>query len=265
MPDLSSMQTIVTEDAAALAEQASSFILSRIVGALAGSGAARGTARIILAGGATPRQTYTLLSSGILAARVPVERLAWFFGDERWVPPDHPESNERMARETLLQRIGAPEATIHSWNAGHGDPMECARRYGTSVRNAMDMSPHAADLLILGLGADGHTCSLYPGATARFPGSAGVPVGADIPWDAAAVEVTEGRWRLTLCPGILSTSRCAVFLVAGGDKAAALRRAREGDPSTPGAWIRGEATIFIVTRDAMGPERPDTGPSTRHA
>jgi 6-phosphogluconolactonase len=262
MPEVRSVQTIVTEDARALAEQAGGLILSRIRDAFAASGAAR----IILAGGTTPRQAYTLLSTRILADKVPVERLAWFFGDERWVTPDHPESNEGMARETLLRRIAAPEATIHSWNAGRGDPLECARHYGQLVRNTMGTAAHVADLLILGLGADGHTGSLFPGATAYFPGSAGVPVGADVPWDAAAVEVGKDRgWRLTLCPGFLGTSRCVIFLVAGRDKAAALRRAREGEPSTPGSWIRGETTIFIVTRDAMGPERPDTGPPTRHA
>jgi len=262
MPEVRSVQTIVTEDVRALAEQASGLMLSTISGALAASGGAR----IILAGGTSPRQAYTLLASSILAGKVPVERLAWFFGDERWVTPDHPESNERMARETLLRRIAAPEATIHSWNAGRGDPLECARLYGETVRNTMGTAAHAADLLILGLGADGHTGSLFPGATANFPGSAGVPVGADVPWDAAAVEVGADRgWRLTLCPRLLGTSRCVIFLIAGRDKAPALRRAREGDPSTPGAWIRGEATIFIVTRDTMGPERPDTAREIRHA
>ena len=261
MPDVSTVQTIVTEDVRALAEQASGLMLSGIRDALAAGGAAR----IILAGGTTPRQAYTLLSTGILAGTVPVDRLAWFFGDERWVTPDHPESNERMARETLLRRIGASEATIHSWNAGRGDPLECARHYGQLVRNTMGTAAHTADLLILGLGADGHTGSLFPGATACFPGSAGVPVGVDVPWDAAAVKVGSGGWRLTLCPRILGACRSVVFLVSGRDKSAALRRAREGDPTTPGAWIRGEATIYIVTRDAMGPERPDAGREIRHA
>ena len=265
MPDVSSVQTIVTEDVRALAEQASGLMFSTIGNALAASGAARGTARIILAGGTTPRRTYTLLASAILAGKVPVERLVWFFGDERWVTPEHPESNERMARETLLRRIAAPETTIHSWNAGRGDPLECARHYGQLVRNTMGATAHAADLLILGLGADGHTGSLFPGATANFPGSAGVPVGADLPWDAAAVKAGAGGGRLTLCPRILGTCRYVVFLVAGRDKAPALRRAREGDPSTPGAWIRGDVTIFIVTRDAMGPERPNTGREIRYA
>ena len=124
----------------------------------------------------------------------------------------------------------------------------------------------APDLLILGMGADGHTASLFPGATAHLPGGARVLVSSDLPVEAAAVEgVAERGWRLTLCPVFLRTSRCVVFLVAGQDKAPALRRARAGERGTPAAWIRGATTWFLVTREAMGSEEPGYGREVLHA
>jgi 6-phosphogluconolactonase len=255
-------RTIVAEDARALAEQAGSLLLSMIEDSLA----ARGRARVILAGGGTPRETYALLGEGLRARKVPVERLAWFFGDERWVNRTHPQSNEGMARETLLTGIGAPEETIHSWDAGWGNPVECARMYGGRVRELMGGTADAPDLLILGLGADGHTASLFPGATAHLPGGARVAVSSDMPGEAAAVQgIAERGWRLTLCPVFLRTSRCVVFLVAGADKAPALRRARAGESATPAAWIRGAATWFVATREAMGTEEPGYGREILHA
>ncbi|MGD0727304.1 MAG: 6-phosphogluconolactonase [Spirochaetia bacterium] len=255
-------QTLVVEDARALAEQASSLLLSTIEDSLT----ARGHARIILAGGDTPRETYALVGEGLRTRKVPVERLAWFFGDERWVNRSHPRSNEGMAREMLLGRIGAPEVTIHSWDAGWGNPVECARLYGRRVRELMGSPADAPDLLILGLGADGHTASLFPGATAHLPGGARVPVSPDMPGEAAAVQgIAERGWRLTLCPVFLRTSRCVVFLAAGADKAPALRRARSGESATPAAWIRGAATWFVATREALGTEEPGYGREILHA
>jgi 6-phosphogluconolactonase len=248
------IRTVVAEDAEALAEEAARLMADRIAAAVS----ARGQAQIILAGGQTPRPAYQMLAALILEQRLPVDRLSWFLGDERWVSRDDPQSNEGMARECLLGQIRAPEASVHSWNAGEGDPVESARRYDALVSGLIP------DLAVLGLGADGHTASLFPGATARLPDGARVPVGPGMLSRAAAVEGAGSRgWRLTLCPVFLSTSRCIMFLVAGKDKAAALQRARSGDPSTPGAWIRGMATHFIVTREALGPERPDFGKTVR--
>jgi 6-phosphogluconolactonase len=255
-------RTLVAEDACALAEEASRLLLSTIDDALK----ARGRARIILAGGETPRETYALVGEGLRARHVPMDRLAWFFGDERWVNRTHPRSNEGMARGMLLSRIGAPEDTIYSWDAGWGNPVECAGLYGRRVRDLMGRPEDAPDLLILGLGADGHTASLFPGATAHLPGGARVPVSAALSGEAAALEgAAERGWRLTLCPVFLRTSRCVVFLVAGADKSPALQRARSGDGATPAAWIRGAATWFIATREAMGTEEPGYGRETLHA
>jgi 6-phosphogluconolactonase len=254
------VQTIVAEDTHALAEAARDLLGERIAEALA----ARGAARIILAGGTTPRETYSLLAARIRERGIPARKLAWFFGDERWVSRDDPQSNEGMARAALLQGIGAVEETIHSWKAGSGDPVECARLYGEELGRAPGAAAH--DLVILGLGADGHTASLFPGAVAHLPGGARMPVGPDLPAAAAAVEAGAGKgWRLTLSPGMLKKARCVVFLVAGADKSEALRRVRAADPATPGAWIRGESTFYLVTRDAAGPEVPQYGRQIRHA
>jgi 6-phosphogluconolactonase len=256
------VQTVVTEDAEGLAEEAASFLVARLEAAVS----SRGQARVVLAGGQTPRAAYRLLARKMVDRRVPVDRLSWFFGDERWVTRDNPESNEGMARECLLAPIGAPPECVHSWDAGDGDPVGKSRLYSELVGRAMGNAQSVPDVTVLGLGADGHTASLFPGAMARLPDGARVPVGPGVPSRAAAVEGDGARgWRLTLCPVFLSTSRYVVFLVAGKDKVEALRRARSGDPSTPGAWIRGAATRFIVTREAMGPERPDYGIAIRHA
>jgi 6-phosphogluconolactonase len=257
---MAEVQTLVAEDTGALAELASGFLLARISDALF----ARGSARIILAGGGTPRETYSLLAAGIAGRRIPLSALSWYLGDERWVPRDDPRSNEGMARAALLSKIGAPEESIRGWKAGQGDPAACARDYADLL--VRDMNGSAPDLLILGLGADGHTASLFPGSTAWLPDGSRVPVGRDMPGTAAAVEAGGDKgWRLSLCPRFLRTSRSVVFLVAGDDKASALRRVLAADPATPGAWIRGESTCYIATRDAVGPGRPQYGQEIRHA
>ena len=218
---------------------------------------ARHSARVILAGGETPRQAYLGMARRIAKERLPVERILWFFGDERWVPRDHPQSNEGMASETLLRQIRAPGETVFSWHAGGGDPVESARRYGQTVRRLMGGAGSRPDLVLLGMGADGHTASLFPGSVAHVPGSGEFPVGPDIPGEAAAIYVPTARgWRLTLCPVFLRTARCTVFLVSGADKGPVLRRALESDPAVPASWVRGDSTCFIATRDALGERSP---------
>ena len=262
VPEAGAPRIIVAEDPNALAEEASELLLA----CLAEGVEARGRARMILAGGTTPRRTYSLLASGIAARGLPVRALAWFFGDERWVTPLDPQSNECMARATLLGPIGAPEDTIHSWNAGAGNPVECASRYGQALRTALQ--GEVPDVLLLGVGPDGHTASLFPGAAAWLPDGRKVPVGPRLSTEHAAAAIRGGSspgWRLTLCPDILGSARHVVFIASGADKADAVRRAVNGDADTPAAWIRGTTTTFIVTRDAAG--AGDTGYSVdiRHA
>ncbi|HUI71724.1 MAG TPA: 6-phosphogluconolactonase [Spirochaetia bacterium] len=254
------VETLAYPDAEALAEAASTLAAHEIETALR----ERGRAVTILAGGSTPRETYRLLSRGIRSKNMPASALVWLFGDERWVPVTDPQSNERMARESLLDPIHAPAATVISWDAGAGEPVDCAARYAARAQAAM--GGQSADLVFLGVGADGHTASLFPDGTAHLTSGSCVEVGPTIPGFAAAVQSRSARgWRLTLCPNVLNSARIVVFLVAGEEKALALQRARAGDPATPAAWIRGRRTVFMVTRDTLGPESPAYGRDIRHA
>jgi 6-phosphogluconolactonase len=248
VPEEGVPRVVVAEDPAALAREAGGLVLTLLEEALA----ARGTARVILAGGSTPRGTYALVAAGISESALPVHAITWYFGDERWVLPADPQSNERMARETLLEPIAAPESCIRSWGAGSGNPVECARRYGEAV--STDAHGGNPDILLLGIGPDGHTASLFPGATACLPDGRMVPVARDISRRFHAAAIRGGGappgWRLTLCPDFLRTTIHVVFLAAGEDKAGPVRRAVDGDVGTPAGWIRGATTHFIVTRDA---------------
>ncbi len=254
-----SVQTIAYPDPEALAEGACSRAMEKITEALA----RRGRALIVLSGGSTPRETYRLLGREIRARKVPVEQLLWLLGDERWVAPTAPRSNEAMARETLLDPVGAPSHTVLSWGAGSGDPVECARRYGERLKSLIeDQDP---DIVFLGLGADGHTASLFPDGVAHLSEKESLSVGPGIPGLAVAVFAQSAQgWRLTLCPGVLNRGRTVMFLVSGEEKAAALDRTRSGDPATPAAWIRGGETLYLVTRNALGPETVSFGRDIRH-
>jgi 6-phosphogluconolactonase len=245
----------IVEDLAALAGEASGFMLRFMEEAID----ARGRARVILAGGSTPRRTYSLLAEGISARSFPAKAIDWYFGDERWVLPADPMSNERMARESLLGPIAAPESAIHSWKPGEGDPVECARLYDQMFQAGRE--GERPDVLLLGVGPDGHTASLFPGATACLPDGSSAPVGRRMSGQFAAAAIRGGSapagWRLTLTPDFLRTSRHVVFIASGADKAAPVRRAIDGDPETPAAWIRGMTTDFIVTRDAAGTQEQE--------
>jgi 6-phosphogluconolactonase len=255
-------QTLVSPETAGLAEEASELFLSHIEQALA----ERGRAVVVLAGGTTPASSYRALARLLLSRPLALDRITWLFGDERWVGPGQPESNEGMARASLLGPIGAQEERILSWNAAVGQPVDCARAYAMRIESLGDQQARRPDLAILGIGADGHTASLFPGAWAYQSMGDRREVNARLSGTAAAIFVQKnGTWRLTLCPDYLRTSRCVAFLASGAEKAKAVLRARQGDPATPAAWIRGALTLFLVTRDAMGPERPEFGGNVGHA
>lgn len=189
---------------------------------------ARGRACIALAGGTTPRAVHAELAA---LPEVPWSSVHVFFGDERAVAPDHPDSNYRMAKESLLDRVPIPPAQIHRLAAEGADRDAAARDYEAVL-------PEALDLVMLGIGEDGHTLSLFPGSPALNERRRRcIPVVGPKP----------PPERLTVTVPVLEAARALVMLAVGSGKAEAVARALEGalDPGrTPAQLARG-GTWFV--------------------
>ena len=199
---------LVVPDERALARRAAEWLVERTRAAVA----ARGSCSVALAGGSTPRATYEVLATSALAAGVPWGAIDWFFGDERGVPFDHPESNYRLAAETLF--AGRPEALARAWRmpADAADAVVAAQTYGQLLADPLDV-------VVLGMGEDGHTASLFPGSPALEVRDARVvPVTGPLP----------PLRRMTITPPVIEGARDVLVLVAGAGKAAMLARALEG-------------------------------------
>jgi 6-phosphogluconolactonase len=174
---------------------------------------------VALAGGSTPRSLYGLLASGSIPS-IPWKKIFFFLGDERFVPPDHPDSNYRMARETgLLSKV--PEGNVFRVPTEVADADVAARSYEQTLRQFFGL--HAGefprfDLVLLGLGPDGHTASLFPGTAALNEKSSLVLAN----W----VDKFQ-TYRLTLTLPVINRSACVMFLVSGADKASIVREVLE--------------------------------------
>lgn len=173
----------------------------------------------VLSGGSTPEALYALLASEAWAAQIDWLKVHVFWGDERCVPPDHAASNYRMARRALLEHVPIPDSQIHRMR-GEDDPAQAAEAYEALIRLVTrSTQPSRFDLVLLGMGADGHTASLFPNTAAlreQQRWAVAHQVGADPPW------------RITLTPVVLNAAAAVLFLVSGADKAGALQRVLEG-------------------------------------
>jgi 6-phosphogluconolactonase len=204
----------------------------RFVELAAEAAAARGTFSVALAGGTTPKRVYELLADEEFRERVAWPQVHFFFGDERCVPADHADSNFRMANEALLSRLGVPEENVHRIE-GRGDAAANASRYADELRGFFgDSAWPRFDLVMLGMGDDGHTLSLFPGTAALEKREA---------WAAANWVEKLGAWRITLTAPAVNAARHVLFLVNGAGKAERLREVLRGerDPSRlPSQLIR---------------------------
>ena len=174
--------------------------------------AAPGPYRVSLSGGSTPKVLYGLLASDEFRTRFPWSRVSWYWGDERFVPYDHPDSNYRMAREAMLAKVSVPSENIHPIPTD-GTPDDAARRYERTLQEAygaitLDARRPLFDLMLLGLGPDGHTASLLPGE----------PVLNERKRWVAAVSHGRPEVRITLTYPAIESSRRVAFLVAGEEK-----------------------------------------------
>ncbi|MHB8992764.1 MAG: 6-phosphogluconolactonase [Chloroflexota bacterium] len=215
----------------------------------------RGRFAVALSGGSTPRRLYQLLAGAPWRQRVDWGCCHFFWGDERLVPPDHPDSNYRLARETLLDGLPLSPDQIHRVPVELGEPETVAAAYEEELRRFFGRGPAAGDkplsytleefprfdLVLLGLGTDGHTASLFPGQVALEQR------------DRWAVATPPGRLpppvdRITLTLPVLNAARIVVFLVAGADKTSVLREILEGESCLPAARVRptqGELRWFV--------------------
>jgi 6-phosphogluconolactonase len=196
---------------------------------------ARGRCLIALSGGSTPRPLYELLATAPYARRIDWARMHLFWGDERCVPPDHLDSNYRMTREALLDRVPIPAQNVRRIR-GEDEPHAAAEAYERVLREALasaasgDRPARSFDLVLLGMGPDGHTASIFPGTAA---------VAESRRW-AMAVHVERPRemWRVTLTTVVLNAAANVTFLVAGIDKAARLREVLQEEACVPAQLIR---------------------------
>ena len=200
---------------------------------------------IALAGGATPRRLYQLLASSPWVERIAWSRWHVFWGDERCVPPEHPDSNYRMAREALLDHVPLTAGQLHPMR-GEAAPQEAAEGYEGELRRVFQTPVPAFDLILLGLGEDGHTASLFPGTAALR--EEGRLVVAN--W-APQLEAH----RLTFTLPLINAARRVAFLVADAAKAQALRRVlapASTDQPPPAAMVRPTSGVlhWFVTSQA---------------
>ena len=203
--------------------------------------------RVSLSGGSTPKTLYSLLASDDFRNRFPWERVSWYWGDERFVAYDHPDSNYRMTREAMLAKAPVPPENVHPVPAD-GTPEEAARRYERTLREAygtatLDPARPLFDITLLGLGADGHTASLLPGQ----------PVLDERTRWVMAVSHGRPEVRITMTYPAIDSSRSVAFLVAGREKAAILNTIRGGDSALPAARVRPVGDlIWFVDKAAAG-------------
>jgi 6-phosphogluconolactonase len=208
--------------------------------ALASQYTQTGQFTVALSGGSTPRQLFELLSSPSYRAQVAWPQIHLFWGDERCVPSDHADSNYRMTREALLDHIDIPPQNVHRIQ-GESTPQHAAEQYQAELERVLGADPRF-DLVLLGMGSDGHTASLFPGS----------PALEERERTAIAVYAAHlDSWRVTLTLPILNHARHVLLLVSGSSKAPALSRIRAGEPLPAGRVRPSQGTLtWLLDRDA---------------
>jgi 6-phosphogluconolactonase len=237
---------IVFDEEAALAQA----VTERFVEAASEAVARAGRFDVALAGGSTPKATYALLAGSPYRERVRWTAVRFFFGDERCVPPDDPASNYGMARATLLDPLGIPPSNVFRMR-GEADPAVAAAEYAQILVRELGLEP-VLDLIMLGMGPDGHTASIFPGSS---------PVTDDTLLVNAPFVPKFGTYRITLTPRAINAALEVVIATAGAAKADAVAHALDGpyDPNTYPVQIVNPThgrLIWMIDRAAAAKLRP---------
>lgn len=231
----------VLPDKVSLIERSQEIILSRLQLALE----SRDIFTIALSGGSTPKPLYEALATQSL----PWSKIHIFWGDERYVSPTHQDSNQLMARQAWLEQIDIPPGNIHPMNTASGDPARDAEQHEAELRTFFSTEEGkfpVFDLILLGMGDDGHTASLFPHTEALKSDHRLIAVGNK-----------DGQPRLTLTAPLINQARCVLFIVAGASKRPALKQvfADQGDElNYPSRLIQPEGELFWLLDESAAVE-----------
>jgi 6-phosphogluconolactonase len=229
----------VLPDQAALKARSLDLILAKMKTAIQ----ERGLFTIALSGGSTPKPLYEALAT----KQLPWDKIHVFWGDERYVPPDHPDSNQLMARRAWLDRVDIPTENIHPMPTDEAEPAAAARKYEDHLRKFFQTQVGeipALDLILLGMGDDGHTASLFPHTEALSVRDKLITVGNK-----------DGQHRITFTAPLINHARWVMFVVAGANKRPALVQvfAPIADNFTyPSRLIQPEGELWWLLDQAAG-------------
>ncbi|GBQ68308.1 6-phosphogluconolactonase [Ameyamaea chiangmaiensis NBRC 103196] len=238
--DVTTGRVVVLDNGEAIARHVADWLLDK---ALAKTGA---PFVVALSGGSTPKRLYELMAEPAYAARFPWANTQFFFGDERFVPVDDPASNFSMVTTALLSHVPMPPANVHRMKT-EGAPEVEAASYEAALKalygaDALDPSRPLFDVVLLGLGDNGHTASLFP----RQP-----VLREETKWVATCVPDDAPHTRLTLTYPAIQSSRHVVFMVTGAAKQGAFTRVRDADPDEPASFITTEGDLVWYVDPAV--------------
>ncbi len=241
MTDVASVEHRTFENAETLAHDVAEWLCALVL-------ASDREFAVCLSGGSTPRRLYECLADPAIASRFPWKRAHWFWGDERFVPHDDPDSNYLMAREALLSRVPIPPENIHAIPTVGLSPVEAAVAYEATLKRFHQSHILAStrplfDVTLLGIGEDGHTASLFPEQPALQEKRRWV----------VAVIGAKSEARITLTYSALNSSRDLAFLATGEEKRDVVARAQAGDRMLPATNVHPAGKLHWFTDRAATP------------
>ena len=233
------MNLVILETPQDLARAAAELFVAKSNEAVA----ERGIFTIALSGGSTPKLLYQLLAdpNKPFCEQVPWPSIHFFWADERHVPPDHSESNYRMAHEAMLSKVPVTRDNVHRVMSENPDAAEAAEDYEQTVLRIVPGKPSRFDLILLGVGADGHTASIFPGSEVLHETKRLIAA----PW----VEKLK-RHRITMTLPLINNAASVVFLVSGAEKAEIVREMAQGPKRYPAQEIRPAEVRLMLDREA---------------